>query len=175
MNLRGGAPAVKKSRSGKKMWWIHAMTACALLVLASGCGESGSASPFPTSTPTETLPSPGAQTVPVEAELKVIKLAWVESGTGLTVEGKPGLKIQYISSVGSCGLLSRVEVEETKSTVTAKVYIGNLVLPEDKSAYCGDVANNYFTIVELKEPLGDRRVINGQNGEPASPYISSLR
>lgn len=148
------------------------LSGTAVLLLASGCGGAGSTSPFPTSTPTDRQPTPGTQTVPVEAELQAIRFAWVESGTPLVAEGKPGIKVTYIASIGTCGLLDRVEVEETDATVTVKVYVGNLVLPPDNATSCLDVAHRYFTLVPLKKELGDRQVINGVDGNPARDYFT---
>lgn len=148
------------------------LSGSAVLLLASGCGGAGSTSPFPTSTPTDRQPTPGTQTVPVEADLKATRLAWVESGTPLVAEGKPGIKVTYIASIGTCGLLERVEVEETDTTITVEVYVGNLVLPPDNAAYCPDVAFRFFTLVPLKRELGDRQVINGVDGKPARDYFT---
>lgn len=130
------------------------------LFLAGCTATSPMSSPSPlqpTSTPTTTQPSPGATTVPVEAELVAINLAPIERAEATIIDGRAALDITYAASTGTCGLLSRVEVEETATEVIVGVFVG--MLPDEPGKPmkgCPDLGLLYHTVVALREPLGDR-------------------
>jgi hypothetical protein len=67
------------------------------------------------------------------------------------------LRITWWSGVAPCWVLDRVKVKETAKKVTVTLYEGR-----DKDAgMCILVAVKKTTIVKLKTPLGNRKIVDG--------------
>jgi hypothetical protein len=64
--------------------------------------------------------------------------------------------VHLASSLG-CGLLARVKVRETRRTVTITTFNGDLT----RSKFCDAVLVTGLTVVPLKHPLGQRRIVDG--------------
>ncbi|MEU7689852.1 hypothetical protein OHB01_13240 [Microbispora hainanensis] len=155
----------------RKLWLV------ALLFLAVACGgtSSTSASPEqPDGSPTGTdadqavsvpaapaapsgapsgTPSPVA---PAGPTLHPRKVPW-ESATP-TDDGR-ALDIVWWSGVEPCNVLDHVEVTETAREVTVTLYEGQDRRSPD--AVCIAIAILKTTKVQLKAPLGDRKVVDG--------------
>ena len=69
------------------------------------------------------------------------------------------LTVIFWSGVEPCNVLDRVEVEETPKDVTITLYEGSD--PQTGDAACIEIAVKKAVEVELDEPLGDRKVIDG--------------
>lgn len=140
-------------------------TAGILILFAAGCTGSQpdpdpSGMAFPTSTPTtvNVKSSPTQYSVPVEASLRNVALADITGSRAATVDGDPAAEITYISGIEQCGLLARIEVDETATAVTIGVYVGDYQPTGD--VICASMNGTYRSLVKLNAPLGDREVID---------------
>jgi hypothetical protein len=83
----------------------------------------------------------------------------VERERYVSAEGRPDARavaVNLFHSLG-CGLLARVKVRETRRAVTITTFTGNL----SRSKWCDLVGISDMTIVPLKHPLGQRRIVDG--------------
>jgi hypothetical protein len=69
------------------------------------------------------------------------------------------LIVIFWSGVEPCNVLDRVEIEETARDVTITLYEGSD--PQMGDAACIELAVKKAVEVELEEPLGDRKVLDG--------------
>ncbi len=67
------------------------------------------------------------------------------------------LKITWWSGVAPCWVLDRVKVKETAKKVTVTLYEGS----DKDGGMCILIATKKTTIVKLKTPLGDRKIVDG--------------
>lgn len=70
-----------------------------------------------------------------------------------------GLRVFFWSGVEPCNVLDRVEVEETKREILVTLFEGHT--PRDGDMACIEIAVYKFVDVELKAPVGDRKIIDG--------------
>jgi hypothetical protein len=148
------------------------VTACALVLAA--CGEPGSIDAgggdgggsdgstggpdepvSSTLDPNEPMPAPSPSLVePQPGQENVRPIRWESyEADGRTVT------IAYWSGVEPCAVLDHVEVEEGDKRVTVTLFEGNS--PSDEDVACIEIAVFKGTVVELSEPLGDRKVVDG--------------
>lgn len=125
---------------------------------AEGPGPLGGATVDAPSIPTTHNPDPSQYAVPGKAPLRNVGLADISGSRAATVDGDPAIEISYLSGIESCGLLSRVEVNETVTTVTIGVFVGDY--QPDGDAPCAGALRGYRTLVKLRAPIGDREVID---------------
>ena len=67
--------------------------------------------------------------------------------------------IDFWSGVEPCAVLGRVDVDYGPNAVTITLLEGHLDLGED--AVCIEIAVLKQTVVQLDEPLGDRKIVDG--------------
>ncbi len=108
-------------------------------------------SPVPDGSPSYTEPQPG------QDDLRAI--AW--DNYRVKDDGNT-LYVKYWSGVEPCNVLDHVDVEYTSDEVIVTVWEGSS--PTDKNTACIEIAVLKTTIVELDEPLGDRKVVDGSKG-----------
>jgi hypothetical protein len=132
------------------------------LLALSACAEraepgAGSDPDQPvTNPPVTTVPNPGPTTLEVEPReglVDVVPHIWdkAEPLDSTTV------RVEFYGGVEECEGLDRVEVEETKDTVTITLYIGRVPSAE----VCIEIALLKATTVELDSPLGGREIVDG--------------
>lgn len=114
--------------------------------VTSGPGDDPS-QPAPDPTPSYTEPQPG--------QLDVRPIAWESYNIG----SDDRLYVSYWSGVEPCYVLDRVEVEYLPKKVFITLFEGHS--PADEDTACIEIAMLKTTIVELDEPLGDRKVLDG--------------
>ncbi|SDL57671.1 hypothetical protein SAMN05421874_12448 [Nonomuraea maritima] len=148
-------------------------TLLAGLVLAAGCGtQSPPAAPTsatperppvvssPAADSTSPIPPETPQPVkPVGNAVNVHKIAW---RTAKPVAGGKQVRLVWWSGVAPCTVLDRVAVKETRKTVTITLYEGTA--PQARNMSCIMIAVEKTTTVTLKQPLGNRKLVNG--GKP---------
>ena len=135
----------------------------ALLFLVAACGEPpNTASPAPPDQPVSEpagsvvpsgAPSPVA---PVGNSLDPNKVPWTSA---TPADGGRSLDVVWWSGVEPCYVLDRVEVDEQADQVTVTLYEGKDARSPD--AVCIEIAIQKTTRVQLRAPLGDRKVIDG--------------
>jgi hypothetical protein len=69
------------------------------------------------------------------------------------------LTVIFWSGIEPCNVLDRVEVEETAGSVTITLYEGSA--PAARNTACIEIAVKKAVEVELDEPLGGRKVVDG--------------
>ena len=114
--------------------------------VSSSPGNPGNEVPDPGPSPVE--PQPGQQ--------NVRPLGWEKakpSADGTEVD------IVFWSGVEPCYVLDRVEVEYRKERVVITLFQGSS--PSEEEVACIDIALKKVTTVELSEPLGDRKIVDG--------------
>lgn len=148
----------------RKLWLV------ALLSLAVACGGNSSTSAQPEQPATSPTPPDGAQAsgvpvmpsgspspvTPAGNTLHPHKVPWESATPG---DGGRHLDVTWWSGVEPCSVLDRVEVTETAREVTVTLYEGQDRRSPD--AVCIAIAILKTTRVELKTPLGDRKVVDG--------------
>ena len=142
---------------------IHAGAAVGLLLVTTACGatntiDSGGPDRQTASTmlPSSVIPPPlkRNQATPDPAVVDLYEVHWDKATAGPDT----GLVIQYTASgLAQCSKLGRVDVTETDRSMTVKVLLGQIpgfdcTVPQPM------IAAIYQTVVELKAPVGDRKV-----------------
>lgn len=153
-------------RSGMKPFVVLVALSLAL----AGCGSAerdgpaggGSASPAPedpvshTPDPNASIPSPTASLVtPKPGQSGVRKVTW-ESYEKL---GPRTLEITYWSGVEPCYVLDRTEVRYDEERIRVTLFEGHTEMDEDVA--CIEIAFQKAVRVELEEPVGGRKVVDG--------------
>jgi hypothetical protein len=69
------------------------------------------------------------------------------------------VKLNFYIGVAPCYVLDHADVDYDPDKVTITLYQGHD--PRDKNSVCIDIAMAAATIVELDEPLGDRKIVDG--------------
>lgn len=135
----------------------------ALLFLVAACGEppgaSSSATPDqPVGESASPVTPSGAPSpvTPVGQTLDPSKVPWTSATP--TEDGR-SLDVVWWSGVEPCYVLDRVEVDEQADQVTVTLYEGKDARSPD--AVCIEIAIQKTTRVQLRAPLGDRKVIDG--------------
>ncbi|MEW9527665.1 hypothetical protein [Microbispora sp. NPDC049125] len=161
----------------RKLWLV------ALLFMAVACGETPSTSsaqpespavvpassqppasapasskppvsvPATSGPPVSAAPSP---VTPVGNTMRTHKVPWISATPSA---GGSKLDIVWWSGVEPCAVLDRVEVDEGGKDVTVTVYEGQDRRSPD--AICIAIAIQKTTTVDLRAPLGDRKVVDG--------------
>lgn len=137
-------------------------------VLAAGCGDdsatpgagpSASADPDgvvsstpgagddPNPSPSYTQPNPGQEDVRA--------IAW----DSYNADQKGRLYISYYSGVEPCYVLDRIDVIERETKVTVTLWEGHA--PGSEDVACIEIAELKTTVIQLEEPLGDRKLLDG--------------
>jgi hypothetical protein len=75
------------------------------------------------------------------------------------------LRVTYWGGVEDCYGLDRVDQRWNKDSVVLTVFTGTKRLPANTA--CDDIAVSLATVVGLQQELGNRRVIDGNTGQPA--------
>ncbi|MFF4774587.1 hypothetical protein ACFY05_17180 [Microtetraspora fusca] len=141
-----------------------AATVATLLIAIAGTASASvaSASAGPLSgTPASHLPasltaSAGAP-APVKPRGGTVDPHKVKWTSAKPIRNGGYLRVTWWSGVEPCTVLDRVRVKETRRKVTVTLYEGR-----DKDAQmCVMIAVQKSTIVKLRAPLGDRRVVDG--------------
>jgi hypothetical protein len=135
----------------------------AILFLLGACGEpSGSVGASPddpvTSTPSPSAPGggdKGAQRVEPRSGLVDVSARPFEKAKVL--DGGNAVDIFFYSGIEDCYGLDHVEVGYRHKSVVVTLYEGRV--PE--AEVCIEIAVEKVTRVELDEPLGDRRIVDG--------------
>ena len=105
--------------------------------------------------PNEPMPEPSPSLVePEPGQVDVRRIGW----ESYEADGSQ-LLISYWSGVEPCSVLDHVDVRETRKKVTVTLFEGRS--PTDEDVACIEIALLKGTIVELEEPLGDRKVVDG--------------
>jgi hypothetical protein len=137
-------------------------------VLATGCGgdpttpgtgPSASADPDgvvgstpgaggdPNPSPSYTEPQPGQEDVRA--------IAW----DSYNADQKGRLYVSYYSGVEPCYVLDRIDVVERETKVTVTLWEGHA--PGSEDVACIEIAELKTTVIQLEEPLGDRKLLDG--------------
>jgi hypothetical protein len=127
-------------------------------------GTTGSESPAPTSAPpavepTPTPPTPCPTSTPVVAYGDALDPAPISWTSAEPVSDGRGLHIIWTSGVAPCTVLDRVDVEYRRDTVKVTLYEG--ADPDVRNPVCIQIAVQKETLVELREPLAGRDVVDG--------------
>ncbi len=69
------------------------------------------------------------------------------------------VRVVWWSGVEPCNVLDHVEVAETPAMVTITLYEGHD--PDAQEVACIELAVQKSTLVELEQPLGDRKLVDG--------------
>lgn len=104
-------------------------------------------------------PNPDPQASPVDPNPDAVNTMPIRWDSYEERAGGNELEMLFWSGVEPCYVLAEVEVEETPDKVTVTLHQGNLETEEDTA--CIEIALLKSTIVELDEPLGDRKVVDG--------------
>ncbi|MFI9647589.1 hypothetical protein ACIHAA_15000 [Streptomyces sp. NPDC052040] len=113
-------------------------------------GPSGSQAPAPSTS------APGSRPTPAPTHREVKVLGYRTDGRDLTVSYEGGVCADYAASV-------REDSDRVTVTVTETPWQGRV---------CAMIAKVYHRTLQLKAPLGDRRVVDG-NGSPVPQETSS--
>mgnify|MGYP000651517446 CR=1 FL=1 len=138
------------------------------VVLATGCGKDSdgpgagsSASPDPdgvvSSTPGaggDPNPSP-SYTQPQPGQEDVRAIGW----DSYNADQKGRLYVSYYSGVEPCYVLDRIDVVERETKVTVTLWEGRA--PGSEDVACIEIAELKTTVIQLEEPLGDRKLLDG--------------
>jgi hypothetical protein len=149
----------------------RAAAALVLAVAASACGvaveehsfegvaveevEVRPVEPDPQGPPPGPPPAEEAELVePTPGMADVRPVGWDEAA----VDGA-AVEVFWWSGVAPCTVLDRVEVEEDDETVTITLFEGRDASQGDVA--CIEIAQRKRTVVELSEPVGQRRLVDG--------------
>jgi hypothetical protein len=120
-----------------------AISVAALLVVAAGCVPAAPSDPGP---------------IHVSVRDDVVDLTPVRL-VSLRAVDESVVEARYWSGIEPCTAVGRIDVVETDTTVTVKVWIGT---PEsERDTVCIMIAELHAVRVQLEEPVGDRALIDG--------------
>ena len=103
------------------------------------------------------VPNPGPSPVePRPGQENVRPLGWEKAKP--SADGS-SVKIVFWSGVEPCYVLDRVEVEYEAEKVLITLFQGST--PSEEEVACIDIALQKVTTVELEEPLGERKIVDG--------------
>ena len=132
------------------------------LLLLTGCAEraepgnvSGPDRPV-SSGPVTTIPNPGPTVLEVEPREGLVDVVPHIFDTAEPLDSRT-IRVEFYGGVEACEGLDRVEVEESKDTVTVTLYTGRV--PE--AEVCIEIALLKATTVELDSPLAGREIVDG--------------
>jgi hypothetical protein len=148
-----------------------------MLLVAAACGSpEGSAGAEPGSSPSRSYdpedpvtsgpgmpgrddegPGPGYDLVQPKPGMDDDKKVPFQRAVGK--KDSKALTVIFWSGVEPCNVLDRVEVEETEKDVMITLYEG--ADPQTGDEACIEIAVKKAVKVDLEEPLGDRKVIDG--------------
>ncbi|WP_433352297.1 hypothetical protein ACQP25_04290 [Microtetraspora malaysiensis] len=137
-----------------------AATAATLLIAIGGAASASvaSASTGPVSgTPAPHLPASAGPPAPVKPRGGTVDPHKVRWTSAKPIRNGRYLRVTWWSGVEPCTMLDRVRVKETRGKVTVTLYEGR----GKDAQMCVMIAVQKSTIVRLKAPLGDRKVIDG--------------
>ena len=102
-------------------------------------------------------PGPGPSPVePQPGQANVRALGWEKAKPS---EDGTSVDVVFWSGVEPCYVLDRVEVEYETDRVVITLFQGST--PSEEEVACIDIALKKVTTVELEEPLGDRKIVDG--------------
>ncbi|HEY7874097.1 MAG TPA: hypothetical protein VIG64_03135 [Actinomycetota bacterium] len=134
--------------------------ALALVLMLAGCGGDGVDASSPDE-PVTAAPAPGAPgngsprvVQPEPGLVRVIPSAW-ERAT--PARGGRSVRLTWYSGVEECYGLDHVDVDYKEKVVVVTLFAGSR--PEAET--CIELAERVVTEVDLDEPLGDRRLVDG--------------
>ncbi|MFF3667384.1 hypothetical protein [Microtetraspora malaysiensis] len=137
-----------------------AAMAATLLIAIGGTASTSvaSASTDPVSgTPASHLPASAGAPAPVKPKGDTVdprKVGWTSAKP---IRNGRYLRVTWWSGVEPCTVLDRVRVKETRKKVTVTLYEGR----GKDAQMCVMIAVRKSTIVKLRAPLGDRKVVDG--------------
>ena len=137
---------------------LMAMTVLALV----GCAERAEpgANPGPdqpvSNPPVTVVPNPGPTILEVEPREGLVDVVPHIFDKAETLDSRT-IRVEFYGGVEECEGLDRVEVEESKQSVTITLYTGRVPSAE----VCIEIAVLKATTVELESPLAGREIVDG--------------
>jgi hypothetical protein len=144
---------------------IASLMLTAVLTVACGEGTTPGASPSASADPDDPVsstpggggnpnPSP-SYTQPKPGQENVHAIGW----DSYSADKKGRLFISFYSGVEPCYVLDHIDVIERDEKVTITLWEGNA--PDSEDVACIEIAELKTTIIQLEEPLGQRKLLDG--------------
>ncbi|WP_433221718.1 hypothetical protein [Microtetraspora malaysiensis] len=137
-----------------------AAMAATLLIAIGGTASASVASAsidLASGTPASDLPASTGATAPVKPKGGTVDPRKVRWTSAKPIRNGRYLRVTWWSGVEPCTVLDRVRVKETRKKVTVTLYEGR----GKDAQMCVMIAVRKSTIVKLRAPLGDRKVVDG--------------
>lgn len=134
-----------------------------VVVSGAGCTRSGDDTSNSERDGVDAVMFAGAKRVaprPEVANVQATSISAARSGSGRNVE------ILFTTGEEPCGILQRIETTEAEDSIYVSVFLGT-----DPAAFsngnvtCPDIGVPATAKVELRQPLGNRRVVDGATGQ----------
>jgi hypothetical protein len=149
---------------------MRALAVVLVAGLLAGCAERGSIGSGPDApvtgspAPGPSVPSPAAlEVTPRPGLVDVRPQAWDRA----EVVGPRRVRVEFYGGVEECEGLDHIEVDETVRRVTIALFVGRV--PE--AQVCIEIAVLKSVTIEVEEPVGDRELVDGFEGNLTLPLL----